>query len=278
MRTVTFGNPKLDPRDTRGGGRLLCVHANHHQKLLLLLACSSCCLCCCSNLVYTALSIPLVVGTNLPPCRMPPLLPDGLSNQFVALRHGQSQANLQRLIASSPAVATTRYGLTDLGRQQARKAGKDLVQVYQQGSHKGVAILASDLLRAQETAECVREALQEADVKVYESKVITEARLRERFFGEWDETSDENYHNVWKDDAEDASHTNKGVESVNATLERTTACICEWDGKLDGYLIVCVAHGDVLQILQTGFARMDPRLHRSLEHLETATVRLLQLK
>ena len=40
-------------------------------------------------------------------------------------------------------------------------------------------------------------------------------------------------------------------------------------------MVVLVAHGDVLQIAQTAFADVDPRTHRSLEHLETATLRKL---
>ena len=36
-----------------------------------------------------------------------------------------------------------------------------------------------------------------------------------------------------------------------------------------------IAHGDVLQILQTDFSGVDVRQHRSLEHLQTATLREL---
>jgi hypothetical protein len=39
--------------------------------------------------------------------------------------------------------------------------------------------------------------------------------------------------------------------------------------------VVLVAHGDVLQILQTAFARVDVTRHRSIEHLPTATLRAL---
>ena len=36
-----------------------------------------------------------------------------------------------------------------------------------------------------------------------------------------------------------------------------------------------VAHGDVLQILQTHFAGVDVSAHRQLDHLPTATLREL---
>mmetsp|Transcript_11267 Transcript_11267/g.16793 ORF Transcript_11267/g.16793 Transcript_11267/m.16793 type:complete len:82 (+) Transcript_11267:477-722(+) len=44
------------------------------------------------------------------------------------------------------------------------------------------------------------------------------------------------------------------------------------------WLCVLVAHGDVLQIVQTGFKKMDGTTHRSLDHLETATLRHLSLE
>jgi broad specificity phosphatase PhoE len=212
-----------------------------------------------------------------------------LHNQFVALRHGQSLANVAGIIAADPSVACHQYGLSEVGRVQARQAGLDAVHLYRSGAHDGVAILASDLLRAQETATIMWEAFVQAQsrqeqeataadsIPVYTNAVVTETRLRERGFGSWDGTSDAHYALVWNDDALDSSHTIQGVESVDSTMDRTTRCIVEWDQRLRNHLIFCVAHGDVLQILQTAFSKMDGRLHRSLEHLETAQVRLLQL-
>lgn len=39
--------------------------------------------------------------------------------------------------------------------------------------------------------------------------------------------------------------------------------------------VILVAHGDVLQILQTAFEGVDPREHRSLPHLPNAELRWL---
>lgn len=41
--------------------------------------------------------------------------------------------------------------------------------------------------------------------------------------------------------------------------------------------ILLVSHGDASQVLQTGFQKVDPRQHRSLQHLETAEIRQLTL-
>lgn len=201
-----------------------------------------------------------------------------LANTFWALRHGQSEANVQKRIASNPDVACTKYGLSEVGWKQAGQAGKDVVDEYGSSSCAGVAIVSSDLLRARETAQAVQTQILENDVPLYNSQVNLDVRLRERSFGDWDETSHDNYHKVWQDDTMDPSHTNHGVESVHSVMERATSCVLEWDERLENHMIVCVAHGDVLQILQTAFEKKDGSLHRSLPHLETAKLRRLNLK
>ena len=212
-----------------------------------------------------------------------------LRNEYFALRHGQSQANVAKIIASDPYVACFKYGLSPLGKQQAQKAGLDVVQYYvnQQKmgtSFDGVCLLTSDLLRAKETAQAVAHAIQRHNendpavvVSLYNDSIVVDTRLRERRFGEWDLSSDANYQEVWKDDAIDPTHTHKGVESVEFVMDRVTGLVCEWDERLENTMIVCVAHGDVLQILQTSFHKMDGSKHRTLEHLETATLRRLEL-
>jgi broad specificity phosphatase PhoE len=229
--------------------------------------------------------------------------------RYFALRHGQSQANVEKLIASHPEVACKSYGLSPLGIQQARKAGRDVVEHFthhfssssssSSGTRGRVVILASDLLRAQQTAEIVRDAIvahnnarlksdDASSIPLYRDDVIGETRLRERGFGNWDLTSDDNYQHVWDDDAVDSSHTANNVESVDSVMRRVTSAVAEWDDELStddltSYdptrtMVICVAHGDVLQILQTAFEKLDGTLHRTLPHLETATLRPLTLK
>ena len=202
---------------------------------------------------------------------------DSLQNDFCVLRHGQSMANMAKIISSNPAVATVQHGLSDTGRQQAQAAGQHVVDYYRQRNYDGIVILASDYLRAKETAEIVKDSCIREGLPLFRNEVIIDTRLRERWFGDWDGGSDQHYGDVWKDDAEDPSHTAKDVESVNAVMDRTTTCVLEWDAEHTNKLILLVAHGDVLQITQTAFAKLDGSLHRTCEHLETATLRPLLL-
>jgi broad specificity phosphatase PhoE len=146
-------------------------------------------------------------------------------------------------------------------------------------------VLSSDLLRAKETAEAVRTAvlggLQDAigdPICLYTGQVVLDTRLRERGFGEWDLTSDTNYNKVWDEDAVDPSHETKGVEAVMSVMDRVSQCVLEWDERLNDHMIICVAHGDVLQILQASFSKLDGSQHRTVDHLETATLRPLELR
>ena len=205
-------------------------------------------------------------------------------NDFCALRHGQSMANVEGLIASNPQVAIHKYGLSKVGQQQAQKAGQDVVDRFksfskqQQHPLEKVLILTSDLLRAKETAAAVANACIQQGVPLYQDRLVIDTRLRERRFGNWDLKSDVHYQDVWDDDAKDPFHTINEVESVMSVMDRSTQCVIEWNDKVENHLIVCTAHGDVLQILQTAFSKLDGSKHRSLEHLETATLRPLELK
>jgi len=292
-----------------------------------------------------------------------------LRNTFFALRHGQSDANVQGLIASNPRIACYRYGLSATGQEQAKQAGHDLIQLYRNtttthrntttttantdntNSPVGIAIVSSDLLRAKETAQIVATTILEynnnnecldnsndntninSDLEwkiplYYDDEstsnnddnnnnysnsnsnsnsnngshinryVSMDVRLRERNFGNWDGQSDRHYKDVWKEDQIDPYQTKQNVESVWMVTDRVTDCIVEWDRKLTPTLtsttttaatvaenknrcwwIICVAHGDVLQILQTAFHNnMDPSEHRSVQHLETATLRRLRFQ
>ena len=205
-----------------------------------------------------------------------------LNHRYVALRHGQSEANVQGIISSEPSVAVVQHGLSASGRAQAQKAGVALVELAK-ASGCGLAVVTSDFKRALETAQAVHEAAERAGVPTWPSQAPQiEVRLRERYFGEFNGESDDNYGRVWAEDAVSAQHEAFGVESVASVVARTGELLSDLDASAalrrqeQKWLVCLVAHGDVLQIMQCAhFERQDPRLHRHLEHLLTATPREL---
>jgi len=100
--------------------------------------------------------------------------------------------------------------------------------------------------------------------------------LRERHFGNWERTANNNYRNVWLDDEIDPYHKKESVESVMEVLGRAVSLIVELEVKYNGKNILLVSHGDTLQILQTWFMRVPPSKHRHLPHLNLAEIRELK--
>lgn len=206
-----------------------------------------------------------------------------LKQSFFALRHGQSLANVAKIISSDPQVSTVKHGLSGLGKEQARKAGESFVGSIESAEpYRGVAVFSSDFTRARETAAIFADELSKSNVPIYMGDVILEERLRERYFGELNGDRDDRYQEVWDVDAKDPNHNQFSVEPANSVLERTTRLVTDLDDELGAvggpWRCILVAHGDVLQIMQTGFLKHDDAArHRSLDHLETATIRKLKL-
>ena len=185
-----------------------------------------------------------------------------LSNRYSVMRHGQSKANVAGVIVSSVAADLAGdYGLSALGRQQARESAERC------GLPADTVIVCSDFARARQTADIARACLGAAEV-------TAAAELRERFFGAFDGAPVANYKAVWGADEAGAGQA-PGVEPPAAVLRRAAALVAGLEARYRGRDVLLVSHGDTLQILQAGFAGLDPRFHRRLPHLETAEVRRL---
>lgn len=194
-----------------------------------------------------------------------------LSNQYIIIRHGESMANTMKIISSDSDIATVCHGLTPTGRQQVQLTAVQLQQLIQYQNK--IMIYTSDFLRAVETTNIIATHL-----RIHKQNVHITPELRERGFGSYNDTSDSNYELVWCNDLNDADHTINHVESVNHVIERTSKLIAELERKHCKSTILLVAHGDVLQIIQTMFDRIDGSQHRSLRHLTPAEARVLSLQ
>ncbi|MCP3688133.1 MAG: histidine phosphatase family protein [Gammaproteobacteria bacterium] len=186
-----------------------------------------------------------------------------LSNTYYVMRHGQSLANTAGLIVSHPENGLDQYGLSDTGRNQVEAS----ITTSRVGATS--RIISSDFMRARETAEIVHARL------ACTHQIFFEPRLRERFFGELELGPDNRYEDIWLLDRQDSQHNQHGVESVNSVIQRASAVILECEAQFTAATCLLIAHGDILQILQTAFFAISPALHRDLPHLETAEVRQL---
>ena len=187
-----------------------------------------------------------------------------LKNRYFIMRHGKSLANQVELIVSSPGNGVNSYGLHEQGREQVIQSVEATPALNEVS-----LILSSDFQRALESAEIAHDLLGCPE------DIVFHKLLRERFFGEFELSSSENYQTVWDEDGLDASHTKFGVESVDAVMDRATTLITTLEGYFTDVSFLLVSHGDVLQILQTAFHHLPASEHRSVPHLDTAEVREL---
>lgn len=187
------------------------------------------------------------------------------NNQYFAMRHGQSEANIEGVIASDPNIGCHQYGLTEVGRQQVR----DSLQNQSILNNDDIFIISSDFLRAKQTAEITHNLLNTQHPIEYSTN------LRERFFGELNGQNDEHYQDVWNLDKNNADHQEFDAESANQVVARVAALINQLEAEYTDKYFLLVAHGDVLQLLQTWFQRVSASEHRELPHLTTAEIRIL---
>jgi len=190
-----------------------------------------------------------------------------LKNNYFAMRHGQSMANVDGLVVSHPDIGVSRYGLSPLGRQQVLTSAQEFLRSC--GDTSKIRIISSDFLRARQTAEILAATLRCA------SPVEMSASLRERFFGQLDGQSDAVYRQVWTSDAVDARHEENGVESVVSVCGRINSLVKDLEDCYSDAQLVLVAHGDVLQIAQTLFNGLPGAKHRQLPHFDVAEIRQL---
>jgi probable phosphoglycerate mutase len=180
-------------------------------------------------------------------------------NHYFALRHGESIPNIRKVILSDLDT------LTKNGEEQVRHSVAEAKEQSVLGSD--TVIYASPLARCRRTAEIAREVLGVKDETIFDD------RLRERWFGDWEGTSNDNYQKVWDGDDSNDENRDAGVESPADVARRVAELIRDLDKRYDGRNILLVSHGDALQILQTYFENASPSTHRSLPHLRVAEIR-----
>ena len=193
-----------------------------------------------------------------------PATPDS-SPGFCLLRHGQSEANVLGLIASSPAAAYEGYGLTDVGRAQVRTS---LLAALEAGILPPTChVVSSPLRRARESAAIAADVLG--------TTVRVDPRLAERGFGEFELTSDDHYERVWSEDRTNPAHERWGVESTESILERVTTLLQELAASDSAGTFLLCTHGDVASVTLCATQGLSLSRHREVGPMGNGEVRKL---
>ncbi|KAF4668304.1 hypothetical protein FOZ61_006706 [Perkinsus olseni] len=194
------------------------------------------------------------------------------TSSIFLIRHGQSEANVANLIVSNPEVGCSSYGLTDAGREQVMASARGFLREYGDAT-PNMEIVSSDFLRTRQTAE-----LFASEVGFPVDRIQFDTRLRERYFGSIDMTSDGSYAKVWERDAQNESLEDYGAESADSVAARSVAVVKD-QMKSGCKTLVLVTHGDVLQILQTALVGFPPNQHRTaVDNINQGELRRVQPK
>ena len=78
-----------------------------------------------------------------------------LKNHYFALRHGESMANVEGLIVSTPENGVPNYGLSDNGKNQVRQSVTSAKK--SKLLNASTLIISSDFKRARESAEIAQQ-------------------------------------------------------------------------------------------------------------------------
>ncbi|MFI3322125.1 MAG: histidine phosphatase family protein [Rikenellaceae bacterium] len=143
--------------------------------------------------------------------------------ELIAIRHGETVANVARICQGQ-----TQGKLTERGQNQAIVCGEKL------SSETFDVIYCSDLERAVKTTELIF-GCENLDT------FIKDSRLRERYFGEFQDKELVGGFDYCKDI--------EGVESMADMYERVREFLEEIKGKHIGKKVVVVSHGITIRVI-----------------------------
>lgn len=158
------------------------------------------------------------------------------------LRHGRGLNNDEGLLIGDPIDGVGGYGLTELGRIQARQSAQEAKTQGLLGTERPIVYIVSPFDRAFETALEYQAVLG--------GFIVIDERLSERSFGEYERTSDRNLRPfIWPEDEKSEHNTTGGVETPFSVGERISAARRDAQEAFPDHNIIYVSHGDPLQIM-----------------------------
>ncbi len=167
-----------------------------------------------------------------------------LKNTYYLLRHGQALSNVQSTVSSWPEIFEN--PLTEKGREQAFEAGKKL-------KDKQIdIIIASDILRAKETAEIVA---REIGLSIDHF----DQRLREVGFGQMNGASLADFNKQFGVGWDRIDKSINGSETYEQVTARMWDFLEDTEKKYQGKRILVVSHESTIWLLLSRFKGLSIR-------------------
>ncbi|PRZ05124.1 putative phosphoglycerate mutase [Isoptericola sp. CG 20/1183] len=163
---------------------------------------------------------------------------------IVLLRHGRTAYNAAMRLQGQIDIP-----LDEVGRWQAAEGASALI-----ASHRAARIVSSDLVRAVDTAN--------AYAALVGAAVETDARLRERAFGDWEGLTPPEMAAGWPAEREEWRRGGEpqgiGAETKVAVADRMVTAVLEHAEPLGSdECLVVVSHGAAISLAITGLLGLD---------------------
>eukprot|EP01084_Bolivina_argentea_P288938 496031_1 len=185
-------------------------------------------------------------------------------HHYVGIRHAQSTANKAGIVISDPEIGCVKYGLTELGIDQAIGAGeyiktKLLSKINNSNGHNGAAftvddiyIYHSDFKRTTETAYYIAKSLKlDLSQTVFPCKLLRERDMGKLEKKPYQQILDDQ---IWERDAQNIYHNHKGVQSIydiSIKFKKFISNIENDKQYKNRKLIIIVSHGDNMRVYQS---------------------------
>ncbi len=184
-----------------------------------------------------------------------------MNRTLVIVRHGQSEWNAKNLF-----TGWKNPDLTELGMEEARRAGKELKKLDIVFS----VAFTSALLRAQHTLQLILEELGQTGVRV-----VRDRALNERHYGDLSGLNKDEAREKWGEEQvrlwrRSYDVAPPGGESLKDTVARVLPFYCQkiLPPVMRGERVLVAAHGNSLRALAMVLDQLTPE---SVPHLELAT-------
>ena len=154
----------------------------------------------------------------------------------------QAESNVQGVLVCDLEHGGSGYGLTDLGREQAKGTVAEFLELLSLENPgynpQDVVVISSPLLRTYETASIIHDGLK------CKYPLSTDAKLIERQFGRFNLKSDSNIMVYWKADLKDIYTCTDDIEPVFDMARRIADLMQDLEERYSGKVFVFVSHGD----------------------------------
>jgi isoleucyl-tRNA synthetase len=166
-------------------------------------------------------------------------------NRYFVMRHGEAQSNVDGILDS---YNDPNNHLTDKGRQGVRASAEEL-----HNKHIDL-IVASPLVRTQETAKIVQHELALPD-----AALMTDERLRETDLGVYSGKSQEEWQQSYVSMADRFARGAEGGETFADVRRRVGEALFDIEKRYTGKNVLIVSHGNPLWLMTQVALRRDSK-------------------